>query len=400
MNMKYIGCVWLFVWVLTICPEPLLVLTIMIKNEEAVIQKTIEPFLKADAQGKHIKYLVFDTGSIDSTLQKVEELFKKYDCKDYKIFQEPFIDFSTSRNRALDLTEQCYPDATFVLMPDAEWYINDVRGLLECCMKEKHNEQFGPYFIRIIEHSLDFFVPRLIRQKLHSRFKEVVHEALVVYAEQIPYTRLPAHIYFEYKPTDVSRENSKRRHLRDLELLLSAYKKDPNNLHTTYYLGQTYESLGDWKNAYKFYDIRAHQNGWEEDNYLAHYKTAYCADNLVKQDSSITWDFVHQLYLKAYSLRPTRIEPLIRISLHYFEEKNMPLAYLYAKYALELPYPEKDTNFVEKEMYRYSRYILVGLSAWDMQQYKIGEQALEKALEAYPDNTLIKNNLEIYRIRN
>ena len=379
--------------------EPLLVVAIMVKNEEAVIQKTLEPYLKADPEGKNIAYLVFDTGSTDLTIQKALELFKMYGITNCHICQEEFVDFSTSRNRALDLVEHYYPKATFVLMPDAEWYINDVPALLAYCNKEKNNEQFGPYFIRIIEHTLDFFVPRLIRQKLHSRFKEVVHEALVVYAEHIPYTRLPASIFFEYKPTDVSKENSKRRHLRDLELLLNAYKKDPNNMHTTYYLGQTYESLGDWAHAYKFYDIRARQRGWEEDNFLAQYKAAYCAHNLAKQDKSISWDFVHGLYLQAYSMRPTRIEPLVRIAVHYFEEKNMPLAYLYAKYALDIPYPEKDTNFVEKEMYHYSRYILVGISAWDMQLYEIGESALQKALAAQPDNTLIMQNLKSYNDR-
>jgi glycosyltransferase involved in cell wall biosynthesis len=369
----------------------------MVKNEEPVIQKTLEAYLKADPEGHSISYVVFDTGSTDATIEKAHELFKRYNCKEYRIFQEPFIDFSTSRNRALDLTEQCYPQAVFVLMPDAEWYINDVPGLLEYCNKHKYQEQFGPYFVRIIEHTLDFFVPRLIRQKLHSRFKEVVHEALVVYAEQIPYTRLPATIFFEYKPTDVSKENSKRRHLRDLELLLNAYKKDPHNMHTTYYLGQTYESLGDWENAYTFYDIRAQQNGWEEDNFLALYKAAFCAENLAKHDKNVSWDFVHALYLKAYAARPTRIEPLIRIAIHYFEEYNMPLAYLYAKYVLDMPYPEKDTNFVEKEMYHYSRYILVGLTAWDLQQYEIGYRALQKALEARPDNPMIINNLAIYK---
>ena len=376
--------------------DPLLVVAIMVKNEEAVIQATLEPFLKADPKSKNIAYLVFDTGSTDLTIQKALELFNVYGITNCHICQEEFVDFSTSRNRALDLVEQYYPKATFVLMPDAEWYINDVPGLLDYCVKEQHNEAFGPYFIRIIEHTLDFFVPRLIRQKLHSRFQKVVHEALTVYAEQIPFTRLPATIFFEYKPQDVSIEKSRKRHVRDRDLLIKAYEKDPNDTHVTYYLGQTYESLGDWENAYKFYSIRANQHGWDEDNYLAAYKKSFCAEKLFKQNQLFDWNQIHSLYLHAYSMRPTRIEPLIRISAHYFEENNLPLAYLYARYAYEIPYPEEETNFVEKEMYHYARYALLGISSWYMKQYDLGEKALRKAIEAQPDNSILYQHLKLY----
>ena len=375
--------------------EPLLVVAIMVKNEEAVIQRTLEPYLKADPFGRQISYLVFDTGSTDRTIGKAHELFNAYGITNFYIFQEEFVDFSTSRNRALDLVEQCYPNAIFVIMPDAEWYINDVPGLLNYCKKEEFNE-FGPYFIRIIEATLDFFVPRLIRQNLHSRFKGVVHEALTVYSEYLPYTRLSSTIYFEYKPSDKSIEKSKKRHIRDRDLLLKAYEKDPHDCQVTYYLGQTYESLGDWENAYTFYTIRSNQTAWEEDNFLAAYKRAFCADNLAKQNRFFSWEIVHSLYLKAYAMRPTRIEPLIRIALHYFEEKNMPLAFLYAKYVLDIPYPEKDTNFVEKEMYHYSRYALVGITAWFMQQFDLGEAVLRKAIDAQPDNQILYENLILY----
>ena len=380
----------------TIFSDPLLVVAIMVKNEEAVIQRTLEPYLKADPKGATISYLVFDTGSTDSTIQKAHELFASYQIYNYYILQEEFVDFSTSRNRALDLVESHFPDACFILMPDAEWYMNDVAGLLDYCRKEALNEYLGPYFIRIIERTLDFFVPRLIRQKLHSRFKGVVHEALTVYAEQLPFTRLPASIYFEYKPTDVSQERSKQRHIRDRDLLLKAYQKDPNDAQTTFYLGQTYESLGDWENAYKFYTIRSNQDAWEEDNFLAAYKRAYAAENLMKQNRFLSWETVHAMYLKAYAMRPTRIEPLMRIAWHYLDENNMPLAFLYARYALDIPYPAKDTNFVEKEMYHFQRYATVGIAAWYVQQYEIGEWALRKALEAQSDNQMLRDNLKFY----
>jgi glycosyltransferase involved in cell wall biosynthesis len=382
-------CFWNMLW-----SQPLLVVAIMVKNEEAVIQQTLEPYLKADPYGCDIAYLVFDTGSIDATLLKARELFERYGVKQYYLFQEPFIDFATSRNRALDLVEQQFPHAIFIVMPDAEWYISDVAGLLAYCKKEVYNT-FGPYFIKIQGPALNFFVPRLIRQSMHSRFKGVVHEALTVYAEQIPYTRLPESIYFDYRPSIQGQEKSQKRYMRDRDLLLHAYQKDPHDTQTTFYLAQTYEYLNDWPNAYKYYTLRAEQSGWDEDNFLAHYKRAYAAQQLINE-YALPWDTIHGLYLTSYSMRPTRIEPLIRIALYYYNHNNMPLAYLYTSFALDIPYPVQDTHFIEKEFYFGTRYLLLAASAWYLKEYQRGYSALKLAVASNLDSPSLKEIIKLY----
>ena len=81
----------------------------MVKNEEPMINKTLEPFVKEGINS----FLIFDTGSTDNTIKTVEAYFNKNDVKNWFIFQEEFVDFSTSRNRALDLAEEKFPDANF-----------------------------------------------------------------------------------------------------------------------------------------------------------------------------------------------------------------------------------------------------------------------------------------------
>ena len=377
--------------------DPLLVVAIMVKDEESVIKATLAPYVEYD-KNKEIGFLVFDTGpeKISLTMQKAQELFNEYGISKAYIFQEPFVDFSTSRNRALDLVEMTFPNACFVLMIDAEWYINDVHALLEFCKKEADANNFGPYFIRLIESRLDFYTPRLLRQTLHSRFKGVVHEALVVYASQVAYTRLSEAIFFRYSPSNRGQEKSKARYIRDCQLLLQEFQKDPTNTHTTFYLAQTYEFLGDWQNAYYYYDLRCNQPGWEEDNFLAAYRRAVAAENLYKQGTTLTWPHVHELYLQAYAMRPTRIEPLIKIAHHYLDQNSMALSFLYAKYALDIPYPASDTSFVEKSMYDFERYTLMGVAAWYVGSYDLGKWAIKKALEVQPDNQLLHNNLQFY----
>src|SRR5437867_4126017 len=81
--------------------DPLLVAVLMVKDEEAVIVQTVQPLV----EGGIDTFFIFDTGSTDNTMNVVQHYFEQQNV-DACIVQEPFIDFATSRNRALDLVEQ------------------------------------------------------------------------------------------------------------------------------------------------------------------------------------------------------------------------------------------------------------------------------------------------------
>ena len=207
--------------------RPLLVVVLMVKNEEAVIKETLEMYCKADPTGEKISYLIFDTGSTDLTTAKAKELFDEYPLSNYYIEQELFIDFSTSRNRALRITEEKFPHAAFMLMPDAEWYLNDVLGLLEFCELYFHQTNFKTFFVRILSANLDFYTVRLMRAHQNAEFSGVVHECLK--NEPTTSAMLPASIYFEYPETPIGLEASKKRWVRDCDLLLKEHNQNPKN---------------------------------------------------------------------------------------------------------------------------------------------------------------------------
>ena len=76
-------------------------------------------------------------------------MFDEYGITQGYILQEPFIDFATSRNRALDLAEELFPKAAFMVMLDAEWYLNDAKLLLEFCETcLKRGDLYSSYLIR------------------------------------------------------------------------------------------------------------------------------------------------------------------------------------------------------------------------------------------------------------
>src|SRR5271166_505862 len=105
----------------------LLTVVIMVKDEVNVIIPTLQPFIDAGITN----FLVLDTGSTDGTQIKAREYFDQCGFEHAYIVEEPFVDFATSRNRALDIAEQIFTNTTFFLMLDAEWYMHNVEGLLK-----------------------------------------------------------------------------------------------------------------------------------------------------------------------------------------------------------------------------------------------------------------------------
>src|SRR5258707_10172559 len=87
--------------------DPLLVVVLMVKNEETVMRATLQPFVDGGVDS----FFIFDTGSTDNTIEVTEQFFAEHGITQVYIAQEPFIDFATSRNRALDLAQEKFPNA-------------------------------------------------------------------------------------------------------------------------------------------------------------------------------------------------------------------------------------------------------------------------------------------------
>lgn len=371
--------------------NPLLVVIIMVKNEENVINATLEPYIKAGIDS----YLVLDTGSEDKTIQVVEDYFAENMIRNAYIMQEPFVDFATSRNRALKLAEEKFPDAAFFLMIDAEWYMTNVEGLLDFCTVHTH-DQTPTYAIRITWPGNDFYTYRLSKASHKARFFGAVHEVLLPQG----YQKVPSDIYCEFLPSQDGRKNSQARWVRDRDLLLKEFAKNPSDPRTAFYLAQTYECLGELHNAYNIYLYRSKLPGWDEENYETFYRLGRVAEALSKTDENFTWNMAFDYFCTAFRLRPGRAEPLIYIAEHYWPD-NIPLSFLFAKHSLDLAYPEDDVFlFVNNIIYNYGRYEIISKTAWTVGEYELGEYATREALKAYPNVPHLQRNLECYVQKN
>lgn len=366
----------------------MLVTVLMVKNEEQTIEATLKPFLDAKVR----KYLIFDTGSVDDTVLIAHQLLKNANVS-YQLVQEEFIDFSTSRNRTLELAEQMFPKSPFLIMPDAEWILQHVSKLLFFCEQEITSNT-PLYLIKIHMENLAFYSARLFRTAANIRFIGAVHEVPSVVA----ISKIPESVYFDFKSSVQGRKNSKARWTRDLALLLNEYQADKlaPNPRTVFYLAQTYECLEQLHEACFFYSLRATLKGWDEETYMAILRLGFIAENRSKVSPDLfSWETALQYYHQAFSLRPKRIEPLVRIADHYWPD-NIPLCYLYANYACQAPYPSEDILFVDKFMYDYVRFEILSRCAWYLQEYTEGLDATQRALSIRPNTPHLINNLYLY----
>lgn len=354
----------------------------MIKNEEHVIIPTLQPFI--DAGIKH--YVVFDTGSTDQTVAIVKDFFDQNPTITGLIFQEPFVDFATSRNRALEYTRQQFPFGGFILMPDAEWYMQNVEKLIDFCHQElQKDEQPDCYLVRMIMGNIDFYQPRLIKIASQAHFEGEIHESIYT-----PHTAC-RDSFFVVQTTPQGFEKTKKRWERDLQILLKKYKKNPWDARTLFYLAQTYECLQDRLNAQKYYTLRTQVVGSKEEDFMAHYRAGQIAESLDD------WDRALSHYLEAFNICSERIEPLVKISQYYWSNKNIPASYLFASYACKLPYPEENRLFIDKEIYDFTRWEMLGITAWHMKQFPEGKAAAQKAYEQRPHLEYLYRNVVCYQ---
>lgn len=361
--------------------RPLLALVMIVKNEARSIRALAEsllPFID--------RWTILDTGSTDGTQAIVREVFANVEGE---LIEEPFVDFGTTRNRALELAGD---KAVFTLMLSGDETVQGAAALRAFC--EKHRDAKGPqhgaYYTKVHFGTLVYDHARLARAEAGWRYVGVTHEVLQKERTNAPSIRVPD-VFIHH---DVSHRNDKAMRGRwqlDEKLLAEAHRKQPKDTRTVFYLAQTYENLEQFIKAYQFYEKRARMGGWPEEVYESLFRKARTAEKLRKP-----WAEVQQMYLEAHSHSPHRAEPLYSIAWHYYQAKNHALTYLFASRGAQIPFPEKSSLFVDREVYHHKLLDLVGTAAYYVKEYDAGEAALRKALEALPGDARLQKNLAFY----
>ena len=399
----------------------------MVKNEEKRLHVTLNSII-----GVASSLVVYDTGSTDRTIEILEE-FSKTNKIPLRIKSGEFIDFSTSRNVLLDFVDT-FEDIHYILMLDCNDELRGGSTLLAFCRENLFSCTHAWYVTQEWWSGTlqNYINRRLIRPRKGWRFKGVVHEFLentkepTIVRDRVP----PQCILYQDRTQDD--DKTRKRFARDLALLLDEHRKSPTDTRVLFYLAQTYGCLGDRLNAFKYYSLRSQYPHFPEERYesmlkcgriikhyvdiderlikeidaLAHINSEpaiekkKCIQSKLDEHRSIgvfTWEDALKWFLNGAQVFG-RIEVYIEIAKYYTYRDQHNLAYTFLHTACIQDIPVDSCLFVEKNIYDYERWHLMGRVAYYVKQYDEGERACILAIRSR-NQEIDKRNLLFYTNR-
>lgn len=176
--------------------------------------------------------LLLDTGIVDRTVQVAEEVAGNK----LTVVKHEWVNFSTARNVGLDEARKL--EAEWIVIVDSDERLDfGTRDLRATLANTRAN-------VLQIE-SVDGHYPKdkILRAASNMHFVGPTHETLLASG---PREILVDATFFELPKSD---EQYKQKFTRDLKLLLDYTKEHPDDPRWWYYLGVSYEGLGDYKLA-------------------------------------------------------------------------------------------------------------------------------------------------------
>lgn len=344
----------------------LLALALMLKDEA----DSVRPLLES-VRGIADYVLVLDTGSTDGTPDLALAAMYDFGLKG-RVEREPFVDFSTTRNRALELAE---PHGRWVLMLSGDeklTHADGLRAFLETAPDDA-------YLLRVDFVNLDYASARLHRSGSGWRYKGRTHEVLVSPKDGgAPHHAAPARVFHDR--SRLTRDKCIPRWQKDVELLSQTLAENPGDARACFYLAQTYEMLHEWEKAIALYRRRLELSGYDEELFASWLRMARIMKNTPHLH---TWAEVQDAYLQAHALRPHRPEPLVDLGDHYIQLGQQGAAHTFFLRAARLPYPEQDRLCVEPTAYSWAQ-VRLAQTAWHAGDFTEGEAAITRALKRQP----------------
>lgn len=234
--------------------RPLIALVAIVKNESANIVDTL-----ASAAGVVDAIGVLDTGSTDGTQDKI----LAFPFDGFKmLWQEPFVDFATSRNRVLQLCAETV-NPVFTLMISGDELLMEAGGLREALGRVRE-EGANAYFIEVRSNSGNtrFMHPRILRVGGGWHYYGEVHEGLTGPGD----TALLPGLYIQHLASD-----PKRLLQRQLDydiprltfMVTDGSRSEAERVEALFYLARAHENVAE------MYDSKEAGSQWVFHKYLA-----------------------------------------------------------------------------------------------------------------------------------
>jgi len=308
--------------------RPTICLNMIVRNEAHIIHQLIA------SVAAHIdSWVIVDTGSTDGTQDLIRRLMAERGIPG-ELFERSWRNFGSNRTEALELAQG---RGDYIWVMDADDVVTgaiDFSGLTA-----------DGYSVRIDDGTVYWRV-QLFRDGVPWRYAGVLHEVAVC---DVPHTkqRLEGDYRIESRRLG-ARNQDPQKYVRDAAILQAEVDRNPHDTRSVFYLAQSYFDAGDFAAARRWYDRRAAMGGWQEEVYYSLYRVA-----LAMEHGGESWPNVQDAFLRAWSYRPIRAEPLYLIARHYRVAGDYRLGHLFAEQAARLSLPKGDVLFVPADVYEW-----------------------------------------------
>jgi len=227
---------------------------------------------------------------------------------------------------------------------------------------------------------------RFIKNNCNWRYKGSVHEYIESNIGIMG--KIDRVVLFQDRKYDA--DKSMGRYIKDKEFLLKDYIINPKEPRTLFYLAQTCSCLNENEESFRYYKERTQVEGFYEERFHSFLRMGELGEKLGKD-----WNELLQYYLEAYNIIE-RAEPLVKIAEYYRSLKKWNLSFLYCRKACDLDYPKECNLFIDRYLYDYYRWHLLGIVSYYANKFEDGKDGCFKAIKARPDIEIDKSNLKFY----
>lgn len=278
-------------------------------------------------------YCICDTGSTDNTVKIIEDFFERKEIPGI-VFSESFRNFSYNRNIAFTRAKE-YAD--YILLLDADMIIEDKGFNKEDLIED----------VYLINDNI-----RLIKSDCSLKIKEPVYEYFDI---KKPYTQ-------DILNTINIIETREPNYEKNISLLNSALKKEPNNPHNIFYIANCYKNIGDFENAKKWYQRKLEEKGWNQEVFMTYFYLCQIFRNKL--------NLLKKYALEGYQMGLGRIETLYLYLDTLMGYQRYEEVYQLAKH---VKIPEKvEGLFIQQEIYDWKMEYLMSMLYYYVEEYQKG----------------------------
>lgn len=346
----------------------------IVKNEIHVIQESL------DSVAPYIDYWVInDNGSTDGTQEFITNYFREKNIPG-ELITTGWKNFAFNRTEVFKAAEG---KSDYVLVMDADDIFKS-EGPLPTLTGDA-------YYVDMTTGEQLYQRLQVFKNNLGWRYVGVLHE----YPQSDTAKEFQKLKNCSIESRRLGSRNSPGKEDRDIDTLLQGITEEPNNARYYFYLGQTYRDAKRYDEAIAAYNKRVSMGGWPEEVFFSLYQIIECKLN--KQNTENILQDIIDLAMKAFDIHPHRAEALYALVKYCRLSGRYRLGYIFGKMALEIPYPTKDTLFINTKVYDHQLLDETAVcSSWlnsPKETASLYEKALKGSLLPTADRDRIEKNL-------